>query len=466
MDACGARVDRRPALPRAAWPVAFVLLLAGVAAVAVACEPTVDDRVAELAAGRAGESTRQALLLAKERAVLPLLAALAAQPDPALRDEIARLLASLMMRTEDGRIEAALVHLLRDDPAPAVRAAVARQLGLQRRPSAVPALVAALEDPDGSVRQEALVALGPLQGRWGERADQIREAVRRLARDPHKGARVEAMVLLSGAVQERLQSARQAALAGDLARAESILVTTLEFAPGDRRAAYDLGRHYLDEGDVPRGQEFLRTHGMLLDVPALAQPPRVDGRLDEPVWQKAAHIDSLWQLSQEHEAALPTDLRTDLYGGWRPEGLYIGVVCWDEATGDLVVGVQHDDDNADDSWREDRLEVFLDPQLSHDRFVELAVNSIGAKQDGSASTGGADFSFDWDAEGEWAATVGPDRWSAEVLLRFGPQLPRPQAGRMWGANLVRCYRGQEFVQWTRTTHNASRPDQFGVFLFR
>jgi len=97
--------------------------------------------------------------------------------------------------------------------------------------------------------------------------------------------------------------------------------------------------------------------------------------------------------------------------------------------------------------------------------MQLAINPEGFKQDGSYRQG-EPFSFDWDADGEWAATVDADRWSAEVMLRFSDQMPRPEPGEMWSGNFVRCFRGQEFLQWTRTTFNSVRPDQYGVLVFR
>lgn len=51
------------------------LLLACVAAPSQAWGPTVEDQVAQVAEGRAGDDTRPALPLARERAVEPLLGA-------------------------------------------------------------------------------------------------------------------------------------------------------------------------------------------------------------------------------------------------------------------------------------------------------------------------------------------------------------------------------------------------------
>jgi|TARA_B100000959_G_C14859033_1_gene573441 hypothetical protein len=54
---------------------------------------------------------------------------------------------------------------------------------------------------------------------------------------------------------------------------------------------------------------------MLLDVPRLPTASVIDGRVSKEEWNHAAYTDSFGQLSSQHEAALPTDLRTELYLG-------------------------------------------------------------------------------------------------------------------------------------------------------
>ena len=223
-------------LPLSIAFVSIVLLLS------TGCGPEPEDLVADLSRGGAvAQNARQELLLARERAVDPLVKALDQLPSTETRIEIASVLSSLMMRTEDVRVEAALVRLLAQDPEPSVRAAVAHDLGLQRRASSIPELLLATADTAGAVRRAALEALAELSGKWDADTTRVQERVRHLSRDPHAGTRVEAMVILSRLVHTRLQAARQATLTGDLARAESLLVAITDFAPGEKRAAYDLG---------------------------------------------------------------------------------------------------------------------------------------------------------------------------------------------------------------------------------
>lgn len=435
-----------------------LLLLAALSA----CGPTVEDQVSDLARGSASDETRQALLLAKDRAVEPLLEALGSA-GPAGRADMARVLTALLMRTEDERVEDALLGLLRDDPEASVRADVAQQLGLQRRASAVPALAAALSDPVGQVRQEAMTSLANLTAHWGEHEPDILHYTRELSLGDHEGARIEALIVLTGAVESLRQEAQNVALAGDVVAADSLLRRALEIAPGEKRSGYALGRLHLDNGDIQRGQQILRDFGLLLDVPRLTAAPVIDGSIED-LWKEAAHTDSLWLLGRGHEAALPADVRSDIYVAWRAEGLYVAITAWDDEPAEIIVGLKHDRDITRNSWREDRLEIFLDPTAGDQAYQQLSVNSVGLSQHGQFMRSRG-FDWSWEVEGEWAARVGEDHWSAEALLRFGSSMPAPESGQMWAANFVRCFRGQEFIQWARTTGNSMRPDQFGRLLF-
>ena len=255
-------------------------------------------------------------------------------------------------------------------------------------------------------------------------------------------------------------------LAGDLAKAESLLVATLDDVPGDRRAGYALGRHYYDNGERTRGLDVLRRYGMLLDLPLLEQAPVIDGRADEEAWLSAARIDSFWQLSRDHEAALPTQLRTTLRVGYRPEGIYLAAVCWDDAPQNIVIDQDPDSDRTGRGVKEDRIEFYMDPDFDHGDMVQIAVNPKGMRQD-LAFPSPREYDFEWDAQGEWAASIGDDRWELELRIEFrGEQMSPPSPGQVWGANFIRVYRGKEFVQWVHTSRNAIQPDQLGVLLFQ
>jgi HEAT repeat protein len=415
-----------------------------------ACAPSVEDQVEHLArGGQERDGAKQELLLAKDRAVGPLLAAMEDPRYAAARPELAEVLVSLMMRVDDERIEKALSQHLAADPDPRVRARIARQMGLYKRAGALEGLLQVLQDADGEVRYQALVALGVLAGKLSE-AQRVRvdERARQLLDDSHPGVRMEAQIRMESTIAQWLEEARQLQLKAQLGAAEALYRRALDHLPGSRQTVYRLGRFYLDNGQRERGLALLRQHGMVLEVPRLAAAPRVNGRLDDPVWQQAAQADSFYQFSSAHKAALPSEVRTRLYVGYTPEALYVGVYARDEHPDSLIVEARERDGRV---WFGDTIELFLDADFDHRSYVHLGINSAGAVADAWHREGMQDENLSWNAPIEVGTQVGADHWAMECMVGLGQkELPAPRPGTVWGANIVRVYRGAEYSQWVRT----------------
>ena len=229
--------------------------------------------------------------------------------------------------------------------------------------------------------------------------------------------------------------------------------------------AYALGRHYLDNEEIPWGQQVLRSHGMLLDVPRLLTAPVIDGGVSKEEWNHAACTDSFGQLSSQHEAASPTDLRTELHLGWRHEGVYVTMVCWDDDTENLVIKPSRDDDNTGGVWQKDRVGLFWDADRDPAIYVQHAVNPGGSIRTRSANgarcrdtTNGISM-----ANGRPPSTriVGVSNCTCVSTIKI--------RDRKWGIcgrpHFFLSYRESEFVQWTRTGRSTMRPDQLGRIVF-
>ncbi|MEE2659786.1 MAG: hypothetical protein VX733_14855 [Candidatus Latescibacterota bacterium] len=69
---------------------------------------------------------------------------------------------------------------------------------------------------------------------------------------------------------------------------------------------------------------------------------------------------------------------------------------------------------------------------------------------GSARNDGWNDSM-WHTDEEVAAHLGVDFWSVDYRIGFNDgEFPPPTKGTVWGFNMVRVYRGQEYAQWVRT----------------
>jgi len=167
-------------------------------------------------------------------------------------------------------------------------------------------------------------------------------------------------------------------------------------------------------------------------------PIHLDGRLDEPEWQKAAVIANLTQSSPVPGGRTPyrTEVRLLLSGS----NIYIAIRNFDPDPEKIAVHTLERDGNL---RGDDRVTVVFDTFLDHRSGFFFRVNAAGARQDGLVSAPG-EWSLDWD--GIWNARTRRTRdgWTAEMVipaksLRFSAGLSE------WGFNV------QRFVARDRTT---------------
>jgi hypothetical protein len=444
---------------RAGCCVIWLSLLAG-------CSTDPEDLVEDLGHPGRRESARQQLLLAKDRAVSPLLEALSNLDYGPARPELAEVLVGLLVRTGDKRITEDLSRRLASDPDPAVRARIARAAGLHRRNAFIePLLQAGLADDNDDTVHQSLISLGILRPQLDPDQEQrLLVLAADLVGNPHKGVRTEARIIAEARVAELVEQGRARALQARMAEAESLFQAAVAIVPDNKYANYRLARLRYDGTDVAAGLTMLRSHGMLLDVPRAEVAPRLDGRLDEDMWASAAHATGFFSYVSEHSAAIPSSVETDIYLAWDDAALYIGFVGHDDDPQSLKAATLNKDR---DVWYDDVVEIFMDADLDHQSYVHLGVNSIGTRADAWHAGGLANRDRTWDADLDIGFHVGEADWALELAIGFdGEHLPRPSPGTTWGFNFVRTYRGAEYSQWVRTFASGGHsPDDFGFLVF-
>lgn len=429
-------------------PIIYLLILL---LTCLACGPSVEDKIDRL--GGSPDQAKEAkheLLLSKDLAVEPLIAALEDPRYTASHPELADLLVSLMMRVEDKRIPKALQRHLVDNPDPRVRQRIAYKMGVHTRGEFADAYLQALDDSSAAVRQQSVKALGLIENKLNEtQLDRLRQKARLLAQDLDQDVRIEALFVLENYVAKLVEQARQHALKADLHNAQLLFDQALDYAPNSKRANYFLGQFYYENGQMERGLAVWRRHHLLLDVPLVIAVPQIDGKLDEEIWQQAAVADSFYQWGRDHDAAYLSKIKTTAYMLRSRDALYIGARCYDAHPESLLVATSANDQN---KAAQDLVEFFFDPELDYNSHLFFNVNSVGAYTD-AFNPGGHPSSrqVEWNADIEVDAFVGEDFWSVEYKLVLGQSnVPAPASGDIWGLNIQRGYRAQEWSQWVRT----------------
>jgi hypothetical protein len=172
---------------------------------------------------------------------------------------------------------------------------------------------------------------------------------------------------------------------------------------------------------------------------------RVDGVLDEPVWQRAALLKGFTQYR-------PVDSRraadsTEVLAFYAPDAIYFGIRAF-EAHGNVVRATMADRDNID---ADDKIQILLDTFNDRRRALLFAVNPLGVQQDGVRSEGlagaaggqNAGFRFDGvvdlnpDYVYESRGRVTPSGYEVEVRIPFKSLRYQSGATQDWGIQIIR-----------------------------
>ena len=139
----------------------------------------------------------------------------------------------------------------------------------------------------------------------------------------------------------------------------------------------------------------------------------IDGRLDEPAWQRAPVLDRFWQNFPQAEVEAP--VRTEARFASDAHALYVAIRAFDPDMGRLRAPFARRDNVLSD---QDMLVLFLDPVGARKFAHFYRVNPRGSVGDGlyNEDSGTEDFSPDFDFEVATGRFEGG--WTAEFRIPF------------------------------------------------
>ncbi|MHC4378873.1 MAG: carbohydrate binding family 9 domain-containing protein, partial [Planctomycetota bacterium] len=195
------------------------------------------------------------------------------------------------------------------------------------------------------------------------------------------------------------------------------------------------------------GEPELLPYPDPLAVPRIPEDlarPRIDGRLDEAVWARAAVIDDLRQVVPV-AGADPTEA-TKIFLLRGEDALYIGLACYDRDPAEIRATQMERDANLDP---DDRIELILDTFNDRRNAFWFQVGPAGGPGDALLAGDGTSFNKDWDGIWTTASTIGEDGWFAELELPYKTLAFDPENGT-WGFNVRRFIRRRnEEARWSR-----------------
>jgi hypothetical protein len=164
-------------------------------------------------------------------------------------------------------------------------------------------------------------------------------------------------------------------------------------------------------------------------VPRFAQPPVIDGRLDDEVWKGAVVLKDFYQV-QPGDNLLPSK-PTVVFLGYDAKFLYVAYHAYDERD-----RVRATIAKRDAIFDDDYVGLFFDTFNDKRKAYEMNFNPLGIQADGILTSGqGEDFSVDMVVESK--GTVVEDGYVVEVAIPFKSLRYEAGKDKLWGVHFYR-----------------------------
>jgi len=219
-------------------------------------------------------------------------------------------------------------------------------------------------------------------------------------------------------------------------------------------------------GDVFSSLEFRNEQkelGIPSTPPALQHvafagtAPVLDGKLDDACWQTAQEF---MPFSVRRLKRLAIEQR-HVKACFDQEHIYFGIVCDKAPEHALLTRTTWNDDAQ--IWKDDELEIFLDPALRHVQYYQLILNSAGNVFDASHTVSwvqdpaAAELAFkkkrdtdkSWDSQVKLKVRVHEQTWVVELALPVRAMgVPGVPLGAKWGLQVTSANRRTgELTNW-------------------
>ena len=171
---------------------------------------------------------------------------------------------------------------------------------------------------------------------------------------------------------------------------------------------------------------------------------RVDGILDEAVWQRASVANNFTQ--REPNEGEPASEKTEVRVLYDDEFIYFGAICFDSSP-ELVGGSElgRDDSFAND----DKFSILIDTFHDHRNGFVFSTNPLGTQFDALITDENVNFNVEWDEKWDSKVTINEKGWEIEIAIPFKSLRSSKSEVQTWGLELARLIRRKnEMTYWS------------------
>jgi len=146
--------------------------------------------------------------------------------------------------------------------------------------------------------------------------------------------------------------------------------------------------------------------------------PKLDGTLDDPLWQSAKPITDFRQ--KEPYEGQPATEKTEARILYTRKAVYFGIHCYDSEPSRIIATELRRDVSQD---LDDHFEILIDSNHNRRGGYVFEINPLGTQSDGliveeQGATDGGDFDRGWDGVWTSEARITADGWTATIEIPF------------------------------------------------
>jgi len=206
-----------------------------------------------------------------------------------------------------------------------------------------------------------------------------------------------------------------------------------------------------------------------IDIPHINEKPDIDGKLDEPVWNKAGFkVNDFLFYSDGGKVKDQTSVSVF----YTEKALYVGFKCYAKDMGKLLeTAIPDENGYCVDAVKNDSFEIYLRPLLEKDPsfYIRIGANTKGVKRNDPFVNVSLTYAGIYSEKNIWRVKTSKynDRWEAEVEIPFSVIGYQPSKNETWGINFCRNQPlGDGFSSWSCTYGSFSEPNFFGWGNFK
>ena len=175
----------------------------------------------------------------------------------------------------------------------------------------------------------------------------------------------------------------------------------------------------------------------------------IDGKLNEPIWQKAEKATGFTQYAPQPDS--PSFQKTEVSILYDNSAIYIGAKMYDKHPDSILKQLSSRDDFSNNN---DYFGIEFDTYLDNQNGTIFIVTAAGVQADGIMKFDGIDFS--WNSAWYSKVAITDEGWTVEIKIPYSALRFPKNHTQEWGINFIRYIRrNRETSYWSKVDPKAS-----------